>query len=114
MQKKQESLEQWAAMWSHVNEQAEEDLNSLSQDVGDDSQVSTSSTAQLADVTEFKHVAAGGLLSGIADELKKVEKDVRGVLDIIQNIPQEKLLSSIDAKLVGLSSIVSCTPKKVI
>ena len=101
-------------MWSNINEQAEEEMKQPSQDFGDDSQVSTSSTLQLHDVAEFKCVAAGGLLSGIADELNKVEKDVRGLLDVIQNVAQDKLEPTLHAKLIALSGIASCNPKKVI
>ena len=54
------------------------------------------------------------MLSGIADELKKAEKDVRGVLEVIQNAPQDKLVPTLDAKLVAISSIASCATRKVI
>ena len=61
-------------MWSHINKQAEGDLKDPSQGAGDDDgQVGTSSTAQLDDVAKFECVAIGGLLSSIADELKKAE-----------------------------------------
>ena len=63
-------------MWSHINEQAEGEMKDPSQDAGDDGQVGNSSTAELNDVAKFKRVAVGGLLSGIADELKKAENDV--------------------------------------
>ena len=114
LQKKQESLEQWAAMWSNINEQAEGEIKQPSQDVGDDSQVGTSSTPQLHDVAEFEHVAVGELLSGIADELNKAEKDVRGLLDVIQNVAQDKLEPTFHVKLIALSGIASCSPEKVI
>ena len=114
LQKKQESLEQWAAMWSNINEQAEGEMKQPSQDVADESQVSTSSTPQLHDVAEFECVAVGGLLSGIADKLNKVEKDVRGLLDVIQNVLQDKLEPMLHAKLIALSGIMSCSPEKVI
>ena len=68
-------------MWSNINKQAEEEMKQPSQDVVDESQVGTSSTPQLHDVAEFERVAVLGLLNGIADELKKVEKDVRGLLE---------------------------------
>ena len=114
LQKKRESLEQWATMWSNINEQAEEEMKQPSQDVGDDSQVGTSSKPQLHDVAEFECVAVGGLLSGIADELNKAEKDVRGLLDVIQNVAQDKFEHTLHAKLIALSGIASCSPEKVI
>ena len=87
-------------MWSHINEQAEGEIKDPSQDARDDGQVGNSSTAELNDVAKFECVAVGGLLSGIADELKKVENDVRGMLDVIQNAPPDKLVLTLDAKLV--------------
>ena len=101
-------------MWSNINEQAEEEMKQPSQDVIDEGQVGTSSTPQLQDVAEFERVAVLGLLSGIADELKKAEKDVRGLLEVIQNAPQDKLEPTLHAKLIALSGIASCSPEKVI
>ena len=102
-------------MWSHINEQAEGELKDASQGAGDDDgQVGTSSTAQLDDIAEFECAAVGGLLSSIADELKKAEKDVRGVLEVIQNVPQDKLVPTLDAKLVAMSGIVSCATGNII
>ena len=54
------------------------------------------------------------MLSSIADELKKAEKDVRGVLEVIQNVPQDKLVPTLDAKLVAMSGIVSCATGNII
>ena len=115
MQKKQELLEHWAAMWSHINDQAEGELKDASEGAEDDEgQVSTSSTAELDDIAEFERVAVGGLLRSIADELKKVEKDMRGVLEVIQNVPQDKLVLTLDAQLVAMSGIASCTTRNII
>ena len=102
-------------MWSHINKQAEGELKDASQGAGDDDgQVSTSSTAQLDDIAEFECVAVGGLLSSIADELKKAEKDLRGVLEVIPNAPQDKLVPTLDAQLVAMSGIASCATGNII
>ena len=61
-------------------------------------------------VTEYERIAVGGLLNTIADELKKAEKDVRGLFEIVENVPAEQMAGTLDAKLVVLSAISQSTP----
>ena len=55
-------------------------------------------------------MAVGTLLGGIADELQKVEGDIRSLIDLVKNVENDEMSRRLDEKLVVLAGISNVFP----
>ena len=74
-------MQQWAAMWSNVAEEAEEEMDTPSAQAAAIDVSGDPETVQKT--TEYQRVAVGALLGSIADEMKKAEGDIRTLMEIV-------------------------------
>ena len=101
-------MHQWAAMWSNVAEEAEEEMDTPSAQAAAIDVSGDPETVQKT--TEYQRVAVGALLGSIADEMKKAEGDIRTLMEIVKNVDNDELSSKLDEKLVVLGGISKVNP----
>ena len=101
-------MEQWAAMWSNIAEEAEEEMDTPSVQAPAIEVSGDLETAQKT--TKYQRVAVGALLWSITDEMKKAEGDIRTLMEIVKNVENNKLSSKLDEKLVVLGGISNVNP----
>ena len=112
-QRKRESVQAWAAMWDSVNKDVQKEMEEealldekTALKSGVEAEIGQEYFQGSKSVKEHERISAIGYLEQIANELKRGERDILEIVDLLKTEPRDiDLAKKIDQKIVSRAAV---------